>query len=438
MLKITCEIWNKQDKKHRVGFPASYNNSYDLTNYVIENGIKLTKRIEYDSFESIAFAECEITLINNSIIDEILELITNRIWDRLGIIKIDFAYKNYFVGIIDTSNISKDFYNDTITLRVEDILKNLIDYFDVNYLPYRGNATMGNDINNNIFMIIVSSYVYQSQIDKRLINPNAVNVFNFRESRYYNEIYTNYRATYNRLAEYSQGHFLYDDIHYDRFSVLDLLKESAKYQTWCIFLENRILNFRSKVKPYGQALNLDDLLIEGIKREYDYKPKYDGIVMNFYNSNGADEGWYVFYKDSERTRINDGSGKYIEVVRIFRIKDMKQINQTILDMRYNLYSNFKDLTAERWTRGYTENSVVFYTYNAKKINNKFYWELDLDTYNYFNNLLLGKTELVKTEVIGLNYQVGKDYKIDGKNYILVEAEYNFEEEKTNLTLRNLE
>jgi len=443
MLKVICEIWSKRtDYNHKIGFPASSQNTfYDLTDYLIEDGVKLTKRIEYDSFESIAFAECEITFINNPKIKTIKRLIVNR--DFLGIIKISFANKNYFTGIIDVSNVSEDIYADTITFKVEDILKNLLDFWDLipiplhrqnlwEYIPVTMNETT--TYKTNVFELGIKDYYLPHYcINNVNFIDNKVKVMNFRNG----EFNLSGIGSYYTLAHLSNRWAKVDNIHIDKFSMLDLLLECAKFQTWCIFLEDKQLNLRSKVFPYGDALEIDDYLIEGIRKEYDYKPKYDGIVMNFYNSTGIYEGWYIFYRNTPI--INT------KFVRVQRVKDIKQINQTFLDMRYNFYSNIKE-SAERYTRGYTENAVVFNTdvivVSQSSGSDIYYWRLDYPFpnyyYYYFNNLLLGRTALVKAEAIGLDYQVGKDYKIDGKNYILVEAEYNFEEEKTNLTLRNLE
>ncbi|MCX7611842.1 MAG: hypothetical protein N2043_09680, partial [Ignavibacterium sp.] len=106
--------------------PVSYS---DVTNSVLEDGISINKRMEYDDFESIAFDTCEITFSETPVIkDYLIRQLQKNLF--VVLIEIRFSGDLIFFGIIQQNSIVRNRYNETISCKADSLLKNLIDFWD--------------------------------------------------------------------------------------------------------------------------------------------------------------------------------------------------------------------------------------------------------------------------------------------------------------------
>lgn len=459
MLNITANIFiPRTDIKSNYRFPSPYSPaqaSYDITDLVLENGIELNKRMEYDDFLSIAFDELQLTLIKRGYAKTILNLLNGGF---LVLIDLSFNNKKLFSGFIDENSFIEDKAKEIITFRAESILKNLIEFWDniplpfYNFLPDIQPAILTTIFRNRNYQNVFEKALLEYQVTPRFFQqdiyvrlpvfflftpsiPPAQDQANSSLRFYFQNSYDNQAASYYRLQQFSYRYFNLDNIHYGRFSVKDFLIECAKYYGFSITIDKQNqIRFINKVEPYsqpyGNIVDLDDKILEDYNLEYDYKPKYLGLIFNVYLGIYG-ENWFIYYKSQS------SSSGLIYKMPLFDTELDKELRD-YLDLRYNLYSNLKENNAPRYIRGYIKNAAVFYTLTGVLGgDNNYYINLEReDIVGYFEKML-GSKQLARITAYGLDYQVGDYYKLENEIYILIEQRLNLNEESSELILRKV-
>lgn len=405
----------------------------DLTDQLIE--INLTRRIEYDDASQIAFGDCDLVLSANSVVKELVED-----YSKVKIFEITFNNKLYFLGILAVSY-GYDVYNNTYTIHLEDILDNFLSYLGEVPLINWENYGSAYPIGYADYLEAELKRYFQNnsaRINFRKDNINLIRAkFRFDNPHYYSIINTNIHenTNYYWLAILSYASFFKNNIGF--YTAQDFLKILFKTNGFTLFYNmDKKIWLRDKYHlTIDKTLNDYEVLEEDMEYQYDYKNRYQGIILNGWTRirNIDVEDWFLTGYEWSKT---------------FFILEQDLDAKNYLDLRYDWYGNMKQGFNDNIPRGLTKQAAVlnapefvgvshlgrspYDKFYEKTVNNETLLSV------YYRRILNPYTHLLKLETTNMEIVPGLHILFNNQRYLVLEVKYDFENEKAELLLRSMQ
>jgi hypothetical protein len=428
------------------GDPAPVIETYDITNFVVnDDDIIINKRVEYDSLDSIATDEIDLTIIKNSFTEGLL------FNDYFKSLHIEGLYKLYFAGFID-NNRMVNYNEETLEIKANGVLAFWFDLLNFVSVPYNIPSGGNFDYNLNYFLSTILATTSEFSLRNFLDYNAPYSFWQIKLPPFQNTDFHNWN--YYFLA-YISNQWFRGNAKY-KYMAKDLLLEVLKHYLAMIYVHSsRNLVIQSKiylVRPYdlppplANIPRVTDYALDDIVWEAEYSV-YDGVLFNLIDRDG--NGWWALYpKNAELFTDTPPESDYTYVIRKVSISREGFWEGDYLDLR------LKTLTDSGVQ--FTHSPLLFLDYprtialpyaNKKFIDLYLYYvpknefsgyDSSKDTrFGIYEKLLNKKTSILKTTLTGLDYNIGDFFEFNNKIFILYEMKLNLTQNITEVAMREI-